>query len=60
MNERGQIVIPEAAREAFSLSPGDRLIMLGDLDEGIAMMREEDFVARSRTVMTLAGQDAGE
>ena len=33
--------------------------MLGDLDEGIAMMREEDFVARSRTAMTLAGQDAG-
>ena len=60
MNECGQIVIPEAAREVFSLSPGDRLIMLGDLDEGIAMMREEDFVARSRTAMTLAGQDAGE
>lgn len=34
VGERGQIVIPKAAREVFEITPGDRLIVLGDKSKG--------------------------
>jgi len=39
MGERGQIVIPKKCREVFGLEPGDMLMILGDIDRGIAMMK---------------------
>ena len=36
MGERGQIVIPKRARELFSLSRGDTLVVLGDTNPGTA------------------------
>ena len=30
IGEKGQIVIPKAARELFDLKPGDSLVVLGD------------------------------
>lgn len=43
LGARGQIVIPKAAREMFDLKEGDRLIVLGDESEGIALVKAEDF-----------------
>lgn len=34
VGERGQIVIPKAAREIFDIKPGDRVIVLGDKHKG--------------------------
>jgi len=34
---KGQIVIPREAREVFDIKPGDTLILLGDVDRGIAI-----------------------
>lgn len=39
MGERGQIVIPKKCREVFGLEPGDMLMILGDIERGIAMMK---------------------
>ena len=39
MGERGQIVIPKQCREVFGLEPGDMLMILGDIERGIAMMK---------------------
>lgn len=36
VGERGQIVIPERAREAFNIERGDRLIIVGDEKRGMA------------------------
>lgn len=44
VGERGQIVIPKKAREIFSIFPGDSLLMLGDEAQGIAIVRNEDFL----------------
>ncbi|MGZ9698174.1 helix-turn-helix domain-containing protein [Bacillus safensis] len=44
VGERGQIVIPKKAREVFSICPGDSLLMLGDEAQGIAIVRNEDFL----------------
>ena len=37
VGSKGQIVIPKEAREAFDIKPGDTLLLLGDLERGIAI-----------------------
>lgn len=44
VGDKGQIVIPAKARKIFSISPGDELIMLGDEESGLALMKAEDFL----------------
>lgn len=44
VGERGQVVIPKKAREIFNICPGDSLLMLGDETQGIAIVRNEDFL----------------
>ena len=34
---KGQIVIPKEARELFGIKPGDTLLLLGDIERGIAI-----------------------
>ena len=34
---KGQIVIPKEAREVFGIAPGDTLLLLGDVNRGIAI-----------------------
>jgi AbrB family looped-hinge helix DNA binding protein len=53
INERGQIVIPKAARDKFGLIGGQRLIVLSD-EEGIALVPAEIFEARMKAVMEAA------
>ncbi len=43
MNERGQIVIPKAARDHFGLCAGQRLILLSDDDQGFALVPAQIF-----------------
>jgi AbrB family looped-hinge helix DNA binding protein len=38
---KGQIVIPKEAREIFNIKPGDSLLMLGDEEQGIALVKQE-------------------
>ncbi len=42
INDRGQLVIPKAARDKFGLTGGQRLIVLSD-EEGIALVPAETF-----------------
>ena len=37
VGEKGQIVIPKQARELFEIKPGDTLLLLGDIERGIAI-----------------------
>lgn len=43
LNERGQIVIPKAARDHFGLAGGQRLVLLSDDEEGLALVPAEVF-----------------
>ena len=52
MNERGQIVIPKAARDHFGLSGGQRLILLSADGEGYVLIPAEWFEKR----LALLGQ----
>ena len=41
MGDKGQIVIPAKARKVFDIKPGDSLIVLGDEEQGIAILKEK-------------------
>ena len=41
VGERGQVVIPKEAREIFGIEPGDILLVLGDVERGIALVKAE-------------------
>jgi len=38
VSERGQIVIPADARKDFGIKAGDKLLVLGDLEQGIGIV----------------------
>lgn len=38
IGEKGQFVIPKEAREEFELYPGDEILVLGDIEKGIAIL----------------------
>ena len=42
VGEKGQIIVPKEAREMFNISPGDTLMVLGDKERGIALMKSDD------------------
>lgn len=46
VGEKGQIVIPKEAREIFGIQPGDNLVVLGDEASGLAIMKNEVFLAQ--------------
>ena len=41
VGEKGQIIVPKEAREMFNISPGDTLMVLGDRERGIALMKSD-------------------
>ena len=41
VGEKGQIVIPKAVRDMFSINPGDTLLVLADKNRGIAITKDE-------------------
>ena len=41
IGEKGQFVIPKEARELFNLNPGEEILVLGDIEKGIAIMPKE-------------------
>lgn len=50
VGEKGQIVIPAKARKVFRINAGDRLILLGDEERGIAIIKEEDLFTQLREI----------
>ena len=39
VGEKGQIVIPKKARDIFNINPGDGLVILGDEEQGMAVIK---------------------
>ena len=54
INERGQIVIPKEVRDKFGLTGNQRLIVLTDDKEGLALVPAEIFEARLKQAMEYA------
>ncbi len=43
VGEKGQIVIPKEARNIFDIKPGDYLLVLGDEEQGIGIVKSNEF-----------------
>ena len=54
IGSKGQIVIPKAARDTLGLKEGDRLVVLGDEAEGIALVKADTFEKRMREAIDLS------
>ena len=49
IGEKGQFVIPKEAREVFGFLPGEEILVLGDVNRGIAILPREmqkEYIAR--------------
>lgn len=53
VGEKGQIVIPKKAREIFEINPGDKLLVLGDEAQGIAIVKADIMMKFMREVKNL-------
>jgi AbrB family looped-hinge helix DNA binding protein len=51
VGERGQIVIPKKAREIFGIEPGDILLVLGDIERGLALVKADVLQEFARTIL---------
>lgn len=60
IGSKGQIVIPKVARELFGLKEGDRLVILGDEAEGIALVKAVDFEKKMQEALKMSQQLAEE
>ena len=43
VGDKGQIVIPAKARKIFHIEPGERILVLGDESQGLALLKESDI-----------------
>ena len=50
VGEKGQIVIPKQARDVFQISAGDSLLLVGDKEKGLALIKTEVFSAITEEV----------
>jgi AbrB family looped-hinge helix DNA binding protein len=60
INERGQLVIPKAARDRFGLTGGQRLIILSEDGEGLALIPAEIFEERMKAAVEHSAVKADE
>lgn len=55
VGQKGQIVIPKEAREVFGIAPGDTLAVLGDINQGIGIVKVSDYEVFRK--MLLGGEE---
>ena len=50
VGEKGQSVIPKEAREVFGIRPGDTLLVLGDIERGLALVKNDAFMQFAQAI----------
>ena len=48
---------PKKARDIFNIRPGDSLAVLGDEDQGIAILKSEFLLSLANEIMSKRGKD---
>ena len=57
VGEKGQIVIPKKARDVFDLKAGDGLVILGDEEQGLAMIKASAMMNLMQNISDFFGKD---
>ena len=60
VGDKGQIVIPANARKIFDIQPGDNLLILGDEEQGIAILKEKSFLEHLRLMERMRHMESDE
>jgi AbrB family looped-hinge helix DNA binding protein len=60
VGERGQIVIPAQARRDLGIEAGDKLLVLGDPEQGLALAKLEMLMQNLQNSATLLRQVQGQ
>ena len=62
VGEKGQIVIPKEARDKFDIQPGDTLLLLGDIRQGIAIPPKDTFAKLAEQIFggDMPSEEGGE
>lgn len=60
VGEKGQIVIPKEAREVFGIHPGDTVLLLGDVKQGIAIVNNEQYMKFVNAILSVQPKFGGE
>ena len=55
VGDKGQIVIPAKARHSFHIEPGDNLLVLGDIEQGLALVRPDLFLEVAKQIQERKG-----
>lgn len=56
IGEKGQFVIPKEARDLFDLQPGQEIIVLGDIEKGLAILPRKQQQAYIHRIFTESEQ----
>ncbi|MBR0425363.1 MAG: helix-turn-helix domain-containing protein [Clostridia bacterium] len=59
VGEKGQIVIPSKARKTFSIAPGDQLVVLGDEQQGLALLKADNFIKFAELIRRRIDEGSG-
>lgn len=57
VGEKGQIVIPKEARCVFNINPGDTVLLLGDVEKGIAIVNYEGYMHFAQTILSAVDKE---
>ena len=57
VGDKGQIVIPKEARAVFDIKPGDTLLLFGDINRGIALAKQEEYLKFAQAIFDAKGDD---
>lgn len=53
VSDRGQIVIPAEARRDFNIEVGDKLLVLGDLEQGLALIKASTLLEKHPGILSM-------
>lgn len=51
IDEKNRVIIPDKALEVFGLKKGDKLLLMGDETQGLAMVKLNSFLAATAEIM---------
>ena len=57
VGDRGQIVIPKDAREFYGIHPGDTLLILGDEENGMIVIKPEVLSSLAEKILDQIGKE---
>lgn len=60
VGERGEVVLPEKARQMFGLAPGDEVLLFGDEERGLALVPRQALFHLMDLVFQEDGKDGAQ